>query len=39
VPTPILSDLLGISTTTAIRWADLAARDWNSYIASRQQYG
>lgn len=37
VPTPILSDLLGINTTTAIRWAALAAHDWNSYIASRHQ--
>lgn len=35
VPTPILSDLLGINITTAVRWADLAARDWSGYIANR----
>jgi hypothetical protein len=35
VPTPIRSDLLGISTTTAVHWAALAARDWSGYIANR----
>ncbi len=35
VPTPILADLLGIHTTTAVAWATLAARDWSSYITER----
>ena len=26
IPTPILSDILGLGTTTAVRWATLAAR-------------
>ncbi|WP_181062358.1 hypothetical protein [Nocardia cyriacigeorgica] len=35
MPTPVLADLLGLSTTTATRWGHLAARDWNNYTALR----
>lgn len=35
IPTPILAELLGISTTTALRWAALSSRNWNAYIAQR----
>ncbi|WP_146072821.1 hypothetical protein [Cryobacterium sp. Y62] len=36
IPAAVLSDLIGIADTTAIRWAALAARDWSGYIAQRQ---
>ncbi len=38
IPTPVLADLLGIATTTATRWAALAARDWTGYIAQRHDH-
>lgn len=34
LPVKVLSDLLGISTTTSVLWARQAARDWNGYIAA-----
>jgi len=37
IPTPVLAELLGISPTTATRWATLAARDWSQYAALRRQ--
>jgi hypothetical protein len=36
IPTPILAELLGLSPTTATRWATLAARDWSQYAAMRR---
>jgi hypothetical protein len=36
IPTPILGELLGLSPTTATRWATLAARDWSQYAAMRR---
>ncbi len=36
IPTPVLADLLGLSPTTATRWAILAARDWSQYAAMRR---
>lgn len=33
---PVLADLLGLSNTTATRWATLAARDWSRYAAMRR---
>lgn len=35
IPVPLLSELLGISTVSAARWASLANRDWSSYPALR----
>ncbi|MDJ0363356.1 hypothetical protein [Rhodococcus sp. H29-C3] len=35
LPSPVLADLLGISTSAAARWTTLAARDWTTYIALR----
>lgn len=35
IPTPILADILGLGTTTAVRWATLASRDWSKYTALR----
>lgn len=35
VPTPLLADMLGIDENTAVRWAALAGRSWNGYIAQR----
>jgi hypothetical protein len=35
LPAAILADLLGLSITTATRWAALAARDNAAYIAAR----
>ncbi|MFJ8476577.1 hypothetical protein [Kitasatospora sp. NPDC094011] len=37
VPPPILADLLGLHITTAVRWADIARRDWTDYLAARDQ--
>lgn len=36
MPTPVLSDLLGISTIAATRWSALAAKDWSNYTANRR---
>ncbi|MGW4690732.1 hypothetical protein ACWEPM_38475 [Streptomyces sp. NPDC004244] len=35
LPAAVLSDLLGISITSALQWTRRAARDWNAYLASR----
>ena len=35
MPTPILAEILGLSPSTAARWAALAARDWSAYTAER----
>ena len=35
VPPPILAETLGIHINTAIRWADIARRDWTAYLAAR----
>ena len=35
IPTPILADILGLGTTTAVRWATLASHDWSKYTALR----
>lgn len=37
VPPPILADLLGLHINTAVRWADIARRDWTDYLAARDQ--
>ena len=36
IPTPVLAELLGLSSVTATRWATLAARDWSQYAAMRR---
>jgi hypothetical protein len=35
IPVPLLSELLGISTTSAARWAAVANRDWSTHPALR----
>jgi hypothetical protein len=35
VPAPILAELLGLSISTATRWATLASRDRDQYTAMR----
>ncbi|MGW5233446.1 hypothetical protein ACWEQU_14400 [Streptomyces nodosus] len=35
VPPPILADLLGLHINTAVRWADIARRDWTDYLSAR----
>ena len=35
MPTPILTEILGLSPSTATRWAALAARDWSAYTTQR----
>lgn len=35
IPAPVLAEIAGIATNTAVRWAALAARDWSRYIADR----
>lgn len=37
VPHPILADVLGISTTSAGRWAALSSRTWGHYTALRRE--
>ncbi|MET8054155.1 hypothetical protein ABZU75_41935 [Streptosporangium sp. NPDC005286] len=37
VPPPILADLLGLHINTAVRWANIARRDWTDYLAARDQ--
>lgn len=37
VPHVILADMLGISATTATRWAALSSRTWAQYSASRRE--
>jgi hypothetical protein len=36
MPTPILAEILGLASATAVRWATLAARDWSQYAALRR---
>ena len=36
IPTPILAELLGLGTNTAVRWSTLAARNWAQYAAARR---
>jgi integrase len=36
LPTPVLAELLGISPTTASRWAAPSARTWAQYTAMRR---
>lgn len=36
IPAPVLADLVGITDTTAVQWAKLAARDWSNYVVQRQ---
>lgn len=36
IPTPVLAEILGLGTNTAVRWATLAARDWSQYTALRR---
>src|SRR5699024_5133214 len=35
LPASVLSDLLGLSITAALRWSALAARDQSVYLAAR----
>lgn len=35
IPSPVLAELIGITTNNAAEWAALAARDWTDYIAER----
>jgi hypothetical protein len=35
VPPAILADLLGLHISTAVRWADIARRDWTAYLVAR----
>jgi len=35
IPPPVLSDLLGLHINTAVRWAEIAKRDWTHYLAAR----
>ncbi len=35
LPPSVLSSLLGISLTSALKWTRRAGCDWNSYLASR----
>lgn len=35
LPPAVLADLLGLHHVTAVRWADLARRDWHAYLATR----
>jgi hypothetical protein len=37
LPAPVLADLLGLSITTATRWAALAAHDNAAYVAARME--
>ncbi|MEV5506559.1 hypothetical protein [Streptomyces orinoci] len=35
LPAPILADILGMHTTTAVRWVTYVRRDWTAYLAAR----
>ena len=37
MPISLVSDLFGISITTAMQWARRAGRDWNAYLAATHQ--
>jgi hypothetical protein len=34
LPVAVLADLVGMSPTTAVRWARLTNRDWTLYVAA-----
>lgn len=35
IPAPVLADILGLHINTAVRWANVAKRDWSAYLAAR----
>lgn len=35
IPASVLSELIGISITSALQWSRRSARDWNAYLAAR----
>jgi len=35
LPSPVLAGLFGLHISTAVRWAELAKRDWVDYVAQR----
>lgn len=35
LPAPIIADLLGMHINTAVRWVQLARRDWTDYLVAR----
>ncbi|GAA5768853.1 hypothetical protein [Streptosporangium roseum] len=37
IPAPILADILGLHINTAVRWANIAKRDWSAYLAARAE--
>ncbi|MBT2480044.1 hypothetical protein [Streptomyces sp. ISL-94] len=37
IPPAILADTLGLHINTAVRWADIARRDWTDYLAARDE--
>ncbi|MEO3798020.1 hypothetical protein ABGB14_48155 [Nonomuraea sp. B10E15] len=37
VPAPVMADILGLHISTAVRWADIAKRDWSAYLAARAE--
>ena len=39
LPAPVLADVLGLHTSTAVYWATLAKRDWSNYLAARKLDG
>jgi hypothetical protein len=34
LPTSVLSDLFGISDTSALQWTHRAGRNWNTYVSA-----
>jgi hypothetical protein len=36
LPGVVLADLLGLHVATGVRWAKLASRDWEAYLADRR---
>ena len=37
MPAATLSDMFGISVTSAVQWTKRSKRDWHAYIAARAQ--
>ncbi|MBN6057598.1 hypothetical protein JYK22_37090, partial [Nonomuraea sp. RK-328] len=37
IPAPVLADILGLHINTAVRWANVAKRDWSAYLAARAE--
>lgn len=35
VPAPVLAELIGVASKTAVKWAALASRDWSEYVTQR----